>query len=461
MRYATIEEMRVALQSGKASSTELTRVALAMLGKEGRAHNAVREMTEERALKAAAASDERRAKGDVLGPLDGIPYAVKDLLATKGIPTRWGSPGHADQVFDFDATVVEKLDSAGAVLCAKLAMIELAGGGDYDLPGASDVGATRCAWNKNLWAGGSSSGSGAAIGLGLLPFAIGSETSGSILCPSAFNGITGLRPTYGRVSRYGAMPLSWTLDKIGPMARTAEDAWTVLKVIAGMDPKDPSTTGRPFQESAARPLRVGVMKEPFGDAKACQAGYEAVLEFLRSDGYEVVEVSLPPLPNPGLIVGIVVDGEGVSAHEEFVRSDRLKLLADPAQVAGFTAALDQPTTDYLWAMRARVELNAANAIWEKCDVLFRPVFYHASLPAEQKLSATWRNMGDTGIALANLLGWPSCCFPMAWEKPRGVEGPDAPIGGQFIAPAYREDLCVRMARFVQSGTDWHRRRPTG
>src|SRR2546430_1130695 len=198
------------------------------------------------------------------GPLHGIPYGVKDLLATKGVPTTWGAEPYRNQVFDRDATVVRKLREAGAVLCAKLAMVELAGGMGYNHADASFTGPGLTPWNTSYWSGGSSSGPGASVAAGLVPFAIGSETSGSIVTPSAYSGVTGLRPTYGLVSRHGAMALCWTLDKLGPMGRTADDCALVLAAIAGPDPDDPTTSGRSFAWTAAlkptKPLRVAVPK---------------------------------------------------------------------------------------------------------------------------------------------------------------------------------------------------------
>lgn len=469
--FGSITQWAALLKQKKVSSVELTQMHLDRLKTVGNGHRVYRELTESLAMTQAKASDQRRQSGKSIGPLDGIPFGVKDLISSKGIPTRWGSPGHADQVFQFDATSLARLQNAGAVLVAKLAMIELAGGGNYDLAGASDVGATLSAWNKKMWAGGSSSGTGAAVGSGCVVFGLGSETSGSIVCPSAFNGVTGFRPSYGRVSRFGAMALAWTLDKVGPLARSAADCRLILQAIAGPDPLDPTTTHEPLNfKLPKRKLRIGVMKESFdgNKATACQMGYDATIAALKKLGHEIVDVAYPTgLPNAGVIVGLIVDGEGASAHENFIRSEKLKMLADINQVAGFTASLEQPTTDYLWAMRARVKLARANEIWQKCDVLLRPVFYHSGLSADKPLSATWTQMGDSSISLANALGWPACAFPMAWESDSrewiGERAPrygDNPIAGQIIGPAYSDALCLQVVEQIQSVTDWHRQHPT-
>lgn len=449
--FSSIAELGGALRKRQVSSVELTHEYLRRLGTLGLRHNAVAEITEALALKQAKAADVRLAGGDS-NPLLGIPFGVKDLLATKGIPTRWGSLGHHDQVFDYDATAVKRLQDAGGVLVAKLSMVELAGGGNYMVADASASGPGVCAWDAKRWAGGSSTGSGAATALGCVAYSLGSETSGSITCPSAFNGATGFRGTYGRVSRYGAMALCWTLDKIGPIARSAEDCATVMSAIAGPDPHDPSTlTERLRLDSRGRRPRIGLLKEAFkeNDAAACQSAYEEAVRVFRKLGYETVDVSYPDLPY-GLAVGIIVDAEGASAHEQFIRGPRLGMLKDPHQVAGFAASLDTKAVDYLWAMRFRTQALKANAIWDSCDCIFTPVFYHAAVPIDVGFEKSFEKMGGDG-GPANLLGWPSMAFPIGFED-------GAPLGGQIIAPTMGEAVCFRVAREFQRATDWHTRR---
>jgi aspartyl-tRNA(Asn)/glutamyl-tRNA(Gln) amidotransferase subunit A len=415
----------------------------------GKAHNAVAEMTADRAMQQANVADERIARGDK-GPLLGIPFGVKDLLATKNIPTRWGSPGHADQVFDYDSTVVKRLQDAGGVLTAKLEMIELAGGGNYNVANASRMGPCMSAWDKTLWAGGSSSGSGAATVLGCVGFSIGSETSGSILCPAAFNGATGFRPTYGRVSRYGAMALCWTLDKLGPICRSAEDCGYVLNAISGRDSMDPSTFDEKLDLKAKGPKpRIGLIKEDFAKNKApaAEKAYNDALAVLKKMGYQTVDVEMPALPYDAAM-NIIVDAEGASAHENFIRGERFQMLQDVHQVAGFAAALETRALDYLWAMRLRTEALKANDIWDKCDCVLTPTFYHASLPIDKPFNETWQNMGGDMISPPNLLGWPAIGVPYGFDN-------GAPIGMQIIAPAMREDTCYRVARDFQKETDWH------
>lgn len=451
--YAGIREIAAALRRGETSSTELTKTYLHRLKSLGKNHRAVAEVTESLALAQAKEADARFAERKARGMLDGIPFAVKDLLATKGIPTRWGSPGHASQKFNYDATAVARLQAAGGVLVAKLAMIEIAGGGNYNMPGASATGACLSAFDMKRWAGGSSSGSGAAAMLGLCGYTLGSETSGSITCPCAFNGASGIRPTYGRVSRHGAMPLCWTLDKIGPIARSVDDCAHVLAAIAGYDPKDPTTLRANLNVSFEGPKpRIGLLKEEFrkNNAVACEKAYREALAVFKRLGYETVEVAYPKLPYM-LAVGIIVDAEGASAHEQFIRSPRLHTLPDPNQAAGLAASLEVRAVDYLWAMRLRTEALKANAIWDKCDCIFTPTFLHAAVSATGTFDKTWKNMGgDEGPA--NLLGWPAVAFPIGFEN-------GAPLGGQVIGPAMREDVLIKVGLDFQRETDWHLRKP--
>lgn len=262
--FSGIAEIARALRRKDVSSVELTTAYLDRLARLGPALNAVAHLTRPHALAQAEDADklieQERRGGRQRSLLLGIPYGAKDIFATVGIPTEWGSPAHVDQSFDYNATVIEKLHDAGAVLVAKLSMVELAGAGGYRYASASINGPGRNPWNTDRWSGGSSSGSGAATAAAMVGFAIGSETWGSIVCPSSFCGVTGLRPTFGRVSRWGAMALSWTLDKIGPMARSAEDCGLILEAIAARDPRDSATGSHsefkyPYKRGKSRSIR--------------------------------------------------------------------------------------------------------------------------------------------------------------------------------------------------------------
>src|SRR6202047_736310 len=226
--YLSVSELSKRIESKKLSPVDLTQAYLDRSQKFGPRFNAYALLTPEIALEQAKAAEKEIQRGHYRGPLHGIPYAAKDLLAVKGIPTTWGAKPFADQVFDYSATVIEHLHNVGAILLGKAAMIELAGGMGYAYASASLQGETKNPWDTKCWTCGSSSGSGAIVAAGLAAFAIGTETWGSILCPAAFCGVSGLRPTYGRVSRYGAMALAPSMDKIGPLARSAEDCAHVL-----------------------------------------------------------------------------------------------------------------------------------------------------------------------------------------------------------------------------------------
>src|SRR3954451_1118843 len=265
--FASIRELGRMLRAGETTPTELAAYFLTRLDTVGRRFNAVVTLTPERAMDEARTAERELKAGHDRGPLHGIPWGAKDLLATAGgIPTTWGAAPLREQRFDREARVVERLRAAGAVLVAKLGMVELAGGMGYNQPNASLTGPGLNPWDAGAWSGGSSSGSGSAVGAGAVPFAIGSETWGSITTPSSYCGVSGLRPTYGRVSRDGAMALCWTLDKIGPMAHSAHDCGLVLHAIAGHDPHDLSSSERPYRyppsdPPSGRTFRLAVLKD--------------------------------------------------------------------------------------------------------------------------------------------------------------------------------------------------------
>src|SRR5690348_11848901 len=263
--YLSVTELAKRIESKKLSPVELTQIYLDRSQKFGPRFNAYATLTPEIALEQAKAAEKDIKRGHYRGPVHGIPYAAKDLLAVKGVPTTWGAKPFANQVFDYNATVIDHLKNVGAVMLGKASMIELAGGSGYRFASASLQGEAKNPWDPTCWTCGSSSGSGAIVAAGLAAFAIGTETWGSIICPSAFCGISGLRPTYGRVSKYGAMALAPSMDKIAPMARSAEDCARIFAVLAGHDPRDHSTlavdkaafTYSPSMELKARSLTVG------------------------------------------------------------------------------------------------------------------------------------------------------------------------------------------------------------
>src|ERR1043166_4469377 len=313
--FATISELNSRLKGKEFSAEELARAFSERLQQQGPRFNALTLSLHQEALRAARDVDKELKRERYRGPLQGVPYAVKDLLAYAGQPTTWGAKPYAAQVFNFNAAVIEKLSGVGAVLTGKLSMAELAGGGGYRFPSASLTGPGLNPWDRTRWSGGSSSGSGAAVAAGLVPFAIGSETSGSIVTPAAFCGVTALRPTYGLVSRYGAMALSWTLDKLGPFARSAEDCGFILQVIAGADKKDPGSAGKSFYYTPqySRPikdLKIGYAPVDFAErAEApARAAFAAAIAGLKAAGVQLVETKLPSFPY-GPVLSTVLAGE--------------------------------------------------------------------------------------------------------------------------------------------------------
>src|SRR5215813_11423981 len=258
--YLPVRELASRIRTRRLSPVELTEAYLHRSETIGKRLNSYATVTRELAIKEARAAEREIRAGQYKGPLHGIPYAAKDLLAVKGYPTTWGARPYIDQRFEFDATVITRLRRAGAVLIGKAAMIELAGGMGYRFASASASGEARNPWDENCWTCGSSSGSGAIAAAGLAAFAIGTETWGSIVCPSSFCGVSGLRPTYGRVSRHGAMALSYSMDKIGPMGRTADDCGLILSAISGHDPADPGSlpdSDFHYLDSGPTKLRIG------------------------------------------------------------------------------------------------------------------------------------------------------------------------------------------------------------
>src|SRR5918999_1766755 len=394
--FSSISELSAQLRARKLSPVELTEGYLARLEKFGPRVGAVATVMRESAMREAREAEREIRAGKYRGPLHGIPYGAKDLLATREAPTTWGATPYKDQKFDYDATVIRKLRDAGAILVAKLAMVELAGGMGYNEADASWTGACRTPWNRDYWSGGSSSGPGAATAAALVQFSIGSETSGSIITPPALCGLSGFRPTYGMVSRPRAMALCWTLDKLGPMCRSAEDCGYVLAAIAGRDPFDPTsrdssfrfpvtTFNRRTRGGANAPLRLAVMKDSYEKAqKEVRDNFLASLEVFRKQGARVeMDVRLPEFPY-GPVVGTIVDAEGAAAFRDLIESGRVKELASPmGRVGGFSASL-VTAVDYLHAMRLRVPMRRAwRELFQKYDVLVAPSRATVSYPVNK------------------------------------------------------------------------------
>jgi aspartyl-tRNA(Asn)/glutamyl-tRNA(Gln) amidotransferase subunit A len=457
--FRPVRQLAEALRTRQLSPVELTKTCLERLDRLGPRYNAVVAVTRERALAEARRAEADIASGGWRGPLHGIPYGAKDLLATAGgIPTTWGAAPFRTQTFDFDATVVERLERAGAVLVAKLAMVELAGGMGYRQPNASFTGPGVSPWG-GAWSGGSSSGSGAAVGAGLVPFAIGSETWGSILSPAANCGVTGLRPTYGRVSRHGAMALCWTLDKVGPLALTADDCGLVLDAVAGPDPRDPTAADRPFRYEAGdvtgRRFRFGVIRDVAATADAdIRAAFHASLDVLSQIG-TVEEVTLAELPYEAITRTILL-AEAASAFEDMIESGAIAGLTAPEDRFSAYARDTILARDYIRASRLRTFVaREADRVLSQLDALVGPSRPAVASPLDREFrSAAGGNLPDVMGAIGNAAGLPAIAVP------NGFTDAGLPTSLQFMGRAWEENTILAAARAWQTVTDWHQRRPS-
>lgn len=454
---APIRDLGKRLRAGEFSALELASFFLERLERLGPSLNAVATLTRDLALTQAAQADQELAQGKDRGPLHGIPYGAKDLLATEGIPTSWGAECYRGRVLEGESTVTRRLREAGAVLVAKLAMVEIAGGLGYTQPNASMNGPGVNPWNQAAWSGGSSSGSGSAVGAGLVPFAIGSETWGSIMTPAAYCGVTGLRPTYGRVSRHAAMALSWSMDKLGPLARDADDCELVLAAIAGPDPEDPTAAEREFRylgDTAQGPLKLATLKGVTTGVQAEVAeNYEHSLEILRPIA-TFEEIELPDLPY-GAVASTIIDCELAAAFEGLLKSGEIARMTAPEDRLGLYAPQWIPAKDYINALRVRKIIQRAIDLWlSPFDALVAPTMAAVASPLEgdfREYFGRWPGSGLSGAE--NAAGIPAISVPNGFGERR------LPTGLLFVGRAFDEAKLLAIARRYQSETDWHTRIP--
>ncbi|ACL67386.1 Amidase [Anaeromyxobacter dehalogenans 2CP-1] len=450
------------IQARELSPVELAEAYLARIDALGPALGCFVTVTRDRALADARAAEADLVAGRWRGPLHGVPYGLKDLVDTAGIRTTFGARPYADRAPERDATVARRLAEAGGVLLGKLSMIELAGGLGYHTGEAALNGPCRTPWDPTRWAGGSSSGAGAAVAAGLVPFAIGSETWGSITCPAAFCGVTGLRPTYGVLSRAGAMALSYTLDKLGPMARTAEDCALVLGVLSGVDPRDPTSIAPPpglgngkVRGGIPRGLRVAVLGFPEKPAVApgARAAYEAAQAVLRDAGAILTPAALPDLPYEPL-ASFFIEAEAATAFEELIRSGRTRELADRSHA---TRKPDDylpkgNPSDYVRAMRVRGEVQRALAgFFARYDLVLAPNLPYPPPRVTENFDAMFAFPDLLGAA-GNLAGLPAVALPMGL-----VDG--LPVSMQLVGAPLEEARVLAAAAVFQSRTDHHLARP--
>lgn len=433
--YLTVAELSVLIKNKQLSSERLTKIYLDRIKTYSDTLQCLITLMEEEALSKAKAMDRELAQGKYRGPLHGIPYGIKDLLAVKGTKTTWGAMPYKDQVIEETAAVVEKLDAAGAVCVGKFTLGALAMG---------DVwfgGVTKNPWNLKQGASGSSAGSGSAVSAGLVPFAIGTETLGSIVSPSTRNGVTGLRPTFGRVSRHGAMALSWSMDKIGPMSRSALDNGIVLSVIQGLDPRDKSTFAAALNYDAkksVKSLKIGYFAPYFEGNRPNQENDRRVLEELRGMGFELHPVELKTsVPVQSLLISLYV--EGAAAFDEMTLSNQDDLLV--AQHRGawpnlFRASRFIPAVEYIQANRHRsLLIEEVHALFKDYDVIVTPSF------------------GGNQLQVTNLTGHPALCMP------NGFDANGNPTSITFLANLFDEEKLIMLGRAYQEGSQWQKKRP--
>jgi aspartyl-tRNA(Asn)/glutamyl-tRNA(Gln) amidotransferase subunit A len=457
--HAGITELSARIRARRLSPVELTEAYLERIRRFSPALNAFETVAGDRALLQARGAESELKLGRWHGPLHGIPYGAKDLLATAGLRTTWGATPLKEQVFDFDATVVTRLREAGAVLLGKCAMVELAGGLGYRFADASVSGPGRNPWDPARWTGGSSSGSGAAVAAGLVTFALGTETWGSILCPAAFCGLTGLRPTYGRVSRAGAMVCSWTFDKVGPLARSASDCRHVLGAIAGADPDDPTSSSEPVDLRARRPdlarLKAALVPLDFsvkGAEPEVKAAFDAAVSQLRVAGLRFEEARLPALPASEL-AGIIITVEALSSFEKLYQDGSVKRLRDP--YAPYQPEINAAITgaDLVRAWRIRRVLQEKMArFFSEYDVLVAPNFMSVAPRIEDDLTLALPYADPVG-AIGNACGLPALALPCGFGRNH------LPVGFQIMGPPFSEGLLLDLGEAYQMRTSWHLERP--
>ncbi|AYA38371.1 amidase [Hymenobacter oligotrophus] len=438
LAFYTVRQLGELLRNKQISSEELTKFFLARLKKYDPKLLCITSLTEELALQQARQADDEIRRGKYRGPLHGVPFGVKDLFSTKGYKTTWGSMPYKDQMLDEDAAVVTRLRDAGGVLVAKFTLGELAMG---------DVwygGMTRSPWDISKGSSGSSAGSASAVAAGLVPYAIGTETLGSIVSPSTACGTTGLRPTYGRVSRAGAMALSWSMDKAGPITRSAEDCALVFAALDGVDGRDPATLTVPSNvwpfryafDTDLKKLRIGYVKADFDRTYPTKANDQAVLETLRKLGVQLVELELPKLPAGDMT--FLLTAEGAAAFDDLTRSGRDASMVKQDRNAWpnlFRASRFVPAVEYIQAQRARrLLIEELDARIKDLDGYVAPSF-------------------SSNLVITNLTGHPAVVVPNGF-RPGGL-----PSTITFTGQLYQEAKLLALAKAYQDATEFDEKHP--
>lgn len=435
LAFYSIRELGELIKSRQITSEKLTRFYLDRMKKYGPKLECVVTLTEDLAIEQAKRADAEIAAGHYRGPLHGIPYGAKDLLATKDIRTTWGAAPYTNQVFRSDATVIKRLEKAGAVLIAKTTLGELAMGETWF------GGMTRNPWNIKEGSSGSSAGTCAATSAGLMPFGIGTETLGSIVSPCDRCGVTGLRPSYGRVSRAGAMALSWSMDKIGPICRTVEDCAIVFDAIYGPDNEDPTLYDASFGYDPrinVKKIRIGFLEKDFGRERGDRKdNNDAALKKIRELGIELVPVELPNYPVDN--ISFLLSTEGAAAFDDLTRSgsdDLLKQQDRGSWPNTFRRKRFIPAVEYLQAQRIRYLLiQDMGKLFEKVDLVVAPSF------------------AGKGLVMSNLTGNPCVVVPDGFSKA------GTPTSICFIGKLFGEGELLAVAKKYQDATEWNRKHP--
>jgi aspartyl-tRNA(Asn)/glutamyl-tRNA(Gln) amidotransferase subunit A len=460
----TIQHASALVAKKKLSSFELVQQSIASIEKLQPKLNAFITVMAETARTRARQMDEELAHGKTRGLLHGIPVAVKDVFCTKGVRTTCGSAVFADHIPDHDAAVVERLQAAGAVLMGKAAQHELAYGITSNNP---HFGAVRNPWDTERIPGGSSGGSGAAVAAGSVFMAMGSDTGGSIRIPASFCGTVGLKPTTGRVSRYGVMPLDFTLDHMGPLTRSVRDAAVVLNVLAGHDRRDPSSSRQPVadylppEEVSIRGLKLGLPENFYFEklSPEVESSVRSMVKVATGLGAEIVNVGVPDIAAINTVGRIILLSEASAVMEPYL-DDRTRFGPDVLTL------LDQgrllPATDYINAQRLRRVFCAEfGSIWQKADCLLTPTTPTPAPAIGQTHIQIGSDAEDVRLASTrlvrgiNVLGLPAISLPC------GFSGDNLPVGLQLIGPAFREELVLRVAAALEDATSFHDRMPAG
>src|SRR4051794_13293416 len=432
LAFLPASQLGALVRAKRITSTELTKMYLQRLKTYGPKLNCVITLTEDLALEQAERASSEIKRGKYKGPLHGIPYGAKDLFATKGIKTTWGAEPYQEQVIDYNATVIDRLEKAGAILLAKLSMGALAQGGLWF------GGMTKTPWDYEQTSSGSSAGSASATAAGLVGFSIGTETLGSIVSPSTRCGVTGLRPTYGRVSRYGAMGLSWTMDKIGPICRSAEDCAFVLHAIYGPDEHDRTVLDAPFDWDAHRSvsdLRIGLIQSDIDQTTGeTRSALEAAVPALRTTGAKLTPIAFPA--NKSGAIRFVLLAEAAAAFDDITRDRRVETLkgqgpGDWPNTFRYSRLI--PAVEYIRGQHARILLmQQVEKFMEDWDVL-------VGTPAST-------------LVATNLTGHPQVVVPC------GFAG-GLPVSILFTGGLCKEGTALRLAHAFQTVTDWHEKQP--